>query len=150
MEIKDLKINDEVSVKVSTQRLRDTDDEKWIYEPIFETAKVVEVDKKYEYANVVFENGTYDEIDADVEWYKIPSNTKIATHDRPAHYGDSNKDLIDYWCERYSAEELRGAFKSQISKYVDRLGYKDDEIEELNKIVTYANRYKEHLEKVKA
>ncbi|EGQ4233605.1 DUF3310 domain-containing protein [Staphylococcus pseudintermedius] len=145
MQIKDLKINDEVSVKVSTQRLRDTDDEKWIYEPIFETAKVVEVDKKYEYANVVFENGTYDEIDADVEWYKIPSNTKIATHDRPAHYGDSNKDLIDYWCERYSAEELRGAFKSQISKYVDRLGYKDDEIKELNKIIDYATRYKQHL-----
>ncbi|AZB66837.1 hypothetical protein [Staphylococcus phage phiSP119-3] len=145
MKIKDLKINDEVSVKVSTQRLRDTDDEKWIYEPIFETAKVVEVDKKYEYANVVFENGTYDEIDADVEWYKIPSNTKIATHDRPAHYGDSNKDLIDYWCERYSAEELRGAFKSQISKYVDRLGYKDDEIKELNKIIDYATRYKQHL-----
>ncbi|EGQ1710915.1 DUF3310 domain-containing protein [Staphylococcus pseudintermedius] len=145
MEIKELKINDEVSVKVGMQRLRDTDDEKWIYEPIFETAKVVEVDKKYEYANVVFENGTYDEIDADVEWYKIPSNTKIATHDRPAHYGDSNKDLIDYWCERYSAEELRGAFKSQISKYVDRLGYKDDEIKELNKIIDYATRYKQHL-----
>lgn len=150
MQIKDLKINDEVSVKVGMQRLRDTDDQKWIYEPIFETAEVVEVDKKYEYANVVFENGTYDEIDADVEWYKIPSNTKIATHDRPAHYGDSNKDLIDYWCERYSAEELRGAFKSQISKYVDRLGYKDDEIEELNKIIDYATRYKNHLEKVKA
>ncbi|EGQ1719304.1 TPA: DUF3310 domain-containing protein [Staphylococcus pseudintermedius] len=145
MEIKELKINDEVSVKVGMQRLRDTDDEKWIYEPIFETAKVVEVDKKYEYANVVFENGTYDEIDADVEWYKIPSNTKIATHDRPAHYGDSNKDLIDYWCERYSAEELRGAFKSQISKYVDRLGYKDDEIKELNKIIDYATRYKQYL-----
>ncbi|MGS3943834.1 DUF3310 domain-containing protein [Staphylococcus pseudintermedius] len=145
MEIKELKINDEVSVKVGMQRLRDTDDEKWIYEPIFETAKVVEVDKKYEYANVVFENGTYDEIDADVEWYKIPSNTKIATHDRSAHYGDSNKDLIDYWCERYSAEELRGAFKSQISKYVDRLGYKDDEIKELNKIIDYATRYKQHL-----
>lgn len=145
MEIKELKINDEVSVKVSTQRLRDTDDEKWIYEPIFETAKVVEVDKKYEYANVVFENGTYDEIDADVEWYKIPSNTKIATHDRPAHYGDSNKDLIDYWCERYSPEELRGAFKSQISKYVDRLGYKDDVVKELDKIIDYATRYKQHL-----
>ncbi|HBK0425319.1 TPA: DUF3310 domain-containing protein [Staphylococcus pseudintermedius] len=150
MEIKELKINDEVSVKVSTQRLRDTDDEKWIYEPIFETTKVVEVDKKYEYANVVFENGTYDEIDADVEWYKIPSNTKIATHDRPAHYGDSNKDLIDYWCERYSAEELRGAFKSQISKYVDRLGYKDDVVKELDKIIDYATRYKKHLKKVKA
>ncbi|MDK4019333.1 DUF3310 domain-containing protein, partial [Staphylococcus pseudintermedius] len=91
--------------------------------------------------------------DADVEWYKITSNTKIATHEdveRPAHYGDSNKDLIDYWCERYSAEELKGAFKSQISKYVDRLGYKDDEIKELNKIIDYATRYKNHLEKVKA
>ncbi|MDK4101087.1 DUF3310 domain-containing protein [Staphylococcus pseudintermedius] len=70
---------------------------------------------------------------------------KIATHERPKHYGNSEIDLIDYWCERYSAEELRGAFKSQISKYVDRLGYKDDEIKELNKIIDYATRYKQHL-----
>ncbi|EHT6222138.1 DUF3310 domain-containing protein [Staphylococcus pseudintermedius] len=145
MEIKELKINDEVSFKVGIQRLRDTDDEKWIYEPIFETAKVVEVDKDFQYAAVVFKDGTFGEINADVEWYLIPSNTKIATHERPAHYGNSNKDLIDYWCERYSAEELRGAFKSQISKYVDRLGYKDDEIKELNKIIDYATRYKQHL-----
>lgn len=131
MEIKDLKINDEVSVKVSTQRLRDTDDEKWIYEPIFETAKVVEVDKDGLFASIVFADGKWGELDKDTEWYLIPSNTKIATHEdveRPAHYGDSNKDLIDYWCERYSSEELKGAFKSQISKYVDCLGYKDDEI----------------------
>ncbi|EGQ1277983.1 DUF3310 domain-containing protein [Staphylococcus pseudintermedius] len=150
MEIKDLKINDEVSVKVSTQRLRDTDDEKWIYEPIYETAKVVEVDKDGLFASIVFDDGKWGELDKDTEWYPIPSSTKIATHDRPAHYGDSNKDLIDYWCERYSAEELKGAFKSQISKYVDRLGYKDDEIKELNKIIDYATRYKNHLEKVKA
>ncbi|EGQ3430971.1 DUF3310 domain-containing protein [Staphylococcus pseudintermedius] len=150
MEIKDLKINDEVSVKVSTQRLRDTDDEKWIYEPIYETAKVVEVDKDGLFASIVFDDGKWGDLDKDTEWYPIPSSTKIATHDRPAHYGDSNKDLIDYWCERYSAEELKGAFKSQISKYVDRLGYKDDEIKELNKIIDYATRYKNHLEKVKA
>ncbi|EGQ3860381.1 DUF3310 domain-containing protein [Staphylococcus pseudintermedius] len=150
MQIKDLKINDEVSVKVSTQRLRDTDDEKWIYEPICETAKVVEVDKDGLFASIVFADGKWGELDKDTEWYPIPSSTKIATHDRPAHYGDSNKDLIDYWCERYSAEELKGVFKSQISKYVDRLGYKDDEIKELNKIIDYATRYKNHLEKVKA
>ncbi|EJJ6363139.1 DUF3310 domain-containing protein [Staphylococcus pseudintermedius] len=153
MKIKDLKIGDKVSVEVGSQQFKDTDDEKWVYETIFGTAEVTKVNETYEYANVIFENGTYGEIDADVEWYKITSNTKIATHEdveRPAHYGDSNKDLIDYWCERYSAEELKGAFKSQISKYVDRLGYKDDEIEELNKIVTYATRYKNHLEKVKA
>ncbi|UXS20883.1 DUF3310 domain-containing protein [Staphylococcus delphini] len=150
MEIKDLKINDEVSVVVSSQRLRDTDDEKWVYEPIFETAKVVEVDKDFRFATIIFKDGTFGEINADTEWYPIPSSTKIATHDRPAHYGNSEIDLIDYWCERYSAEELRGAFKSQISKYVDRLGYKDDEIKELNKIIDYATRYKNHLEKVKA
>ncbi|MDK4081458.1 DUF3310 domain-containing protein [Staphylococcus pseudintermedius] len=148
MKIKDLKIGDKVSVEVGSQQFKDTDDEKWVYETIFGTAEVTKVNETYEYANVIFENGTYGEIDADVEWYKIPSNTKIATHEdveRPAHYGDSNKDLIDYRCERYSAEELRGAFKSQISKYVDRLGYKDDEIKELNKIIDYATRYKQYL-----
>lgn len=153
MQIKELKINDEVSVKVSTQRLRDTDDEKWIYEPIFETAKVVEVDKDGLFASIVFADGKWGELDKDTEWYPIPSNTKIVTHEdvkRPAHYGDSNKDLIDYWCERYSPEELRGAFKSQMSKYVDRLGYKDDVVKELDKIIDYATRYKNHLEKVKA
>ncbi|MGS4044410.1 DUF3310 domain-containing protein [Staphylococcus pseudintermedius] len=153
MKIKDLKIGDKVSVEVGSQQFKDTDDEKWVYETIFGTAEATKVNETYEYANVIFENGTYGEIDADVEWYKITSNTKIATHEdveRPAHYGDSNKDLIDYWCERYSAEELKGAFKSQISKYVDRLGYKDDEIKELNKIIDYATRYKNHLEKVKA
>ncbi|MCE5512414.1 hypothetical protein JL891_08615 [Staphylococcus pseudintermedius] len=145
MEIKDLKIGDKVSVEVGSQQFKDTDDEKWVYETIFGTAEVTKVNETYEYANVIFGNGTYGEINADVEWHLIPSSTKIVTHERPAHCGDSNKDLIDYWCERYSVEELRGAFKSQISKCVDRLGYKGDEIEELNKIVTYATRYKEHL-----
>ncbi|UXS43560.1 DUF3310 domain-containing protein [Staphylococcus delphini] len=150
MEIKNLKINDEVNVMVSTQRLRDTDDEKWVYEPIFETAKVVGVDKNFQFALIIFADGKWGALDKDSDWYKIPSSTKIATHERPAHYGNSGIDLIDYWCERYSAEELRGAFKSQISKYVDRLGHKDDEVKELNKIIDYATRYKNHLEKVKS
>ncbi|MFH0717361.1 DUF3310 domain-containing protein [Staphylococcus delphini] len=150
MEIKELKIGDEVSAPVGEQRMRDTDDEKYVLETVFEMAKVTKVDEKYGFAEVTFKDGTIGEIDADTEWYPIPSNTKIATHERPAHYGNSEIDLIDYWCERYSVEELRGAFKSQISKYVDRLGYKDDEIKELNKIIDYATRYKNHLEKVKA
>ncbi|WP_242449677.1 hypothetical protein [Staphylococcus delphini] len=94
MEIKNLKINDEVSVVVSSQRLRDTDDEKWIYEPIFETAKVTKVDEKYEFAEVTFKDGAIGEINADTEWYPIPSNTKVATHARPEHYGNSEIDLI--------------------------------------------------------
>lgn len=83
------------------------------------------------------------------EWEKIPSNKKVEYNNRPKHYGDGEFDLIDVWCERYSKEELRGAFKSQMSKYVDRLGYKDDEVDELDKIIDYATRYKKHLEGVK-
>ncbi|EGQ3419321.1 DUF3310 domain-containing protein [Staphylococcus pseudintermedius] len=150
MEIKDLKIGDKVQIVRGVQRVRDEDDEKWVYEPCFENGEVIDVYEKGSKAQVDFKNGTCTVINANTEWYKVPSNTKIATHDRPAHYGDSNKDLIDYWCERYSAEELRGAFKSQISKYVDRLGYKDDVVKELDKIIDYATRYKKHLKKVKA
>ncbi|EKF6165466.1 DUF3310 domain-containing protein [Staphylococcus pseudintermedius] len=133
MEIKDLKTNDEVSVKVSTQRLRDTDDEKWVYEPIFETAKVVVVDKKYEYANVVFENGTYDEIDADVEWYKIPSNTKIATHEtseinKPHHYmfenGTEAIKVINMIVKRYKPSIVSAQIYNAI-KYIIRAPFKN-------------------------
>ncbi|EKH2187508.1 DUF3310 domain-containing protein [Staphylococcus pseudintermedius] len=150
MEIKNLKIGDEVQIVRGVQRVRDEDDEKWVYEPCFENGEVTDVYEKGSKARVDFKNGTCTVINADTEWYPIPSSTKIATHERPKHYGNSEIDLIDYWCERYSAEELRGAFKSQMSKYVDRLGYKDDEIKELNKIIDYATRYKNHLEKVKA
>ncbi|HEC2232160.1 TPA: DUF3310 domain-containing protein [Staphylococcus delphini] len=150
MEIKDLKINDEVQVSFGAQCVRDEDDEKWIYEPYFKNGKVIDVYDKGSKAKVEFKDASYTILDEETEWYKIPSNTKIATHERPAHYGNSDIDLIDYWCKRYTPEELRGAFKSHISKYVDRLGYKDDEVDELHKIVTYATRYEEHLKKVKA
>lgn len=82
------------------------------------------------------------------EWERIPSNKKIENKKRPKHYGDAEFDLIDYWCTRYSKEELRGAFKSQLSKYTDRIGYKDDEVDELDKIIDYATRYRDHLKKV--
>ncbi|EKI4610897.1 DUF3310 domain-containing protein [Staphylococcus pseudintermedius] len=144
MEIKELEIGDEVQIVRGVQRVRDEDDEKWVYEPCFEKGEVIDVYEKGSKASVDFKNGTCTVINADTEWYKIP------THERPAHYGNSDIDLIDYWCKRYTPEELRGAFKSHISKYVDRLGYKDDEVDELHKIVTYATRYEEHLKKVKA
>ncbi|GGA93402.1 Protein of unknwon function (DUF3310) [Staphylococcus muscae] len=84
----------------------------------------------------------------ETDWEKIPSSKKLENKKRPKHYGDAEFDLIDYWCTRYSKEELRGAFKSQLSKYTDRLGYKDDEIDELDKIIDYTTRYRDHLKKV--
>ncbi|EMZ6974942.1 DUF3310 domain-containing protein [Staphylococcus pseudintermedius] len=140
MQIKDLKINDEVSVKVSTRRLRDTDDEKWIYEPIFETAKVVEVDKGFQYATVVFKDGTFGEINADVEWYLIPSNTKIATHERPAikkphHYvfedGTEAIKIINMLVKRYKQSTVAAQIYNAI-KYIIRAPFKNG-VEDLKK-----------------
>ncbi|MGV3043510.1 DUF3310 domain-containing protein [Staphylococcus rostri] len=85
----------------------------------------------------------------EIKWEKIPSNKKVEYNKRPKHYGEGEFDLIDVWCATYTPEELRGAFKSQLSKYSYRLGYKDDEIDELDKIIDYATRYKKHLEGAK-
>ncbi|ELJ9288511.1 DUF3310 domain-containing protein [Staphylococcus pseudintermedius] len=145
MKVKDLKINDEVSVKVSMRRLRDTDDQKWIYEPIFETAEVIEVDKKYEFAEVVFGNGSRGEINADTEWYPIPSSTKIATHkedvvNQPGHYTYGDIEVIDYCdqvCKTYPPELAPYVFNA--IKYVSRATHKNGK-EDIAKAKYYVQR----------
>ncbi|EKO0722513.1 DUF3310 domain-containing protein [Staphylococcus pseudintermedius] len=131
MKIKDLKINDEVSVMVRSQRLRDTDDEKWIYEPIFETAKVVEVDKDFQFATIVFKDGTFGEVNSDTEWYPIPSNTKIATHSevkRPHHYmfenGTEAIKVINMIVKRYKQSIVSAQIYNAI-KYIIRAPFKN-------------------------
>ncbi|EHP0464458.1 hypothetical protein KND93_002398, partial [Staphylococcus pseudintermedius] len=79
MEIKDLKIGDKVQIVRGVQRVRDEDDEKWVYEPCFENGEVIDVYEKGSKAQVDFKNGTCTVINANTEWYKVPSNTKIAT-----------------------------------------------------------------------
>ncbi|HEC2190263.1 TPA: DUF3310 domain-containing protein [Staphylococcus delphini] len=133
MEIKDLKINDEVSVVVSPQRLRDTDDDKWVYEPIFETAKVVEVDKDGLFASIVFADGNWGELDKDTEWYKIPSSTKIATHEtseikKPHHYmfedGTEAIKIINMIVKRYKQSIVATQIYNAI-KYIVRAPFKN-------------------------
>jgi len=58
-------------------------------------------------------------------------------------------DLIDFWHMQMSDEEFQGAMKSQISKYAVRLGRKDDKVKELNKIIDYAERYRNYLQEGK-
>lgn len=55
-------------------------------------------------------------------------------------------DLIDFWHMQMTDEEFQGAMKSQISKYAIRLGRKDDKVKELNKIIDYAERYRNCLQ----
>ncbi|EGQ1310186.1 TPA: DUF3310 domain-containing protein [Staphylococcus pseudintermedius] len=145
MQIKDLKIGDKVSVEVGSQQFKDTDDEKWVYETIFGTAEVTKVNETYEYANVIFENGTYGEINADVEWYPIPSNTKIATHkedvvNNPSHYTYGDIEVIDYCdqvCKTYPPELAPYVFNA--IKYVSRATHKNGK-EDIAKAKYYVQR----------
>ncbi|HAR6121595.1 TPA: DUF3310 domain-containing protein [Staphylococcus pseudintermedius] len=141
MKIKDLKIGQKINLEYGQQRYRDTDDERWICEPLEAVVEVIEIND--DEATVKFRNGQLMKIDNSNNWETLPVNKKI---ERPSHYGSSDIDLIDYWCIRYTPQELRGAFKSQMSKYIDRLGYKDEEIKELDKMIDYAMRYRNHLE----
>ncbi|ELN1796982.1 DUF3310 domain-containing protein [Staphylococcus pseudintermedius] len=145
MQIKDLKIGDKVSVEVGSQQFKDTDDEKWVYETIFGTAEVTKVNETYEYANVIFENGTYGEINADVEWYPIPSNTKIATHkedvvNNPSHHTYGDIEVIDYCdqvCKTYPPELAPYVFNA--IKYVSRATHKNGK-EDIAKAKYYVQR----------
>lgn len=151
LKIKDLKPGDYVNLVLSYDERFDGD--RMEIEPTNEiTGKVLDVytedfNSDKDFAKVKAYGWGYTNIipisDKDL-WQKIDSNPK--QHNRPKHYGEGATDLINYWCERYSPDELRGAFKSQISKYIDRLGYKDDEVKELNKIIDYASRYRDWLE----
>lgn len=88
------------------------------------------------------------------ETYHIDDKYKIRVIEKSEnikqqHYQsntDDGIDLIDFWHMQMSPEEFRGAIKSNLMRYSTRLGRKDEEIAELNKIIDYAERYREKLE----
>ena len=61
---------------------------------------------------------------------------------RPERYTENNssRDWIDEFCATSSTEEVRGAFRFTIGKYLRRYGKKDDPLQEAIKIQDYANR----------
>ena len=61
---------------------------------------------------------------------------------RPERYteNNSNRDWIDEFCATSTVEEVRGAFRFTIGKYLRRYGKKDDPLQEAIKILDYANR----------
>ncbi|HEC2229106.1 TPA: DUF3310 domain-containing protein [Staphylococcus delphini] len=133
MEIKDLKINDEVQVSFGAQCVRDEDDEKWIYEPYFENGKVIDVYDKGSKAKVEFKDASYTILDEETEWYKIPSNTKIATHEtseikKPHHYmfedGTEAIKIINMLVKRYKQTIVAAQIYNAI-KYIIRAPFKN-------------------------
>lgn len=88
------------------------------------------------------------------ETYHIDDKYKIrviakAEDIKQQHYQsntDDGIDLIDFWHMQMTDEEFQGAMKSNLMKYSTRLGRKDDKVKELNKIIDYAERYRDYLQ----
>ncbi|WP_248559219.1 DUF3310 domain-containing protein [Mammaliicoccus sciuri] len=66
-------------------------------------------------------------------------------NDVPTHY-KADIDVIEFCRQHFTDEEFKGAMKFNLIKYPTRLGRKDDMVKELDKIIDYAQRYKEVLE----
>lgn len=66
-------------------------------------------------------------------------------NDVPTHY-KADIDVIEFCRQHFTDEEFKGAMKFNLIKYPTRLGRKDDIVKELDKIIDYAQRYKEVLE----
>ncbi|WP_239733760.1 DUF3310 domain-containing protein [Mammaliicoccus sp. M-M49] len=65
-------------------------------------------------------------------------------NDVPTHY-KADIDVIEFCRQHFTDEEFKGAMKFNLIKYPTRLGRKDDMVKELDKIIDYAQRYKEVL-----
>lgn len=66
-------------------------------------------------------------------------------NDVPTHY-QADIDVIEFCRQHFTDEEFKGAMKFNLIKYPTRLGRKDHVVKELDKIIDYAQRYKEVLE----
>lgn len=66
-------------------------------------------------------------------------------NDVPTHY-KADIDVIEFCRQHFTDEEFKGAMKFNLIKYPTCLGRKDDMVKELDKIIDYAQRYKEVLE----
>ncbi len=66
-------------------------------------------------------------------------------NDVPTHY-KADIDVIEFCRQHFTDEEFKGAMKFNLIKYPTRLRRKDDMVKELDKIIDYAQRYKEVLE----
>ena len=77
-------------------------------------------------------------------WIVGYADNKASTHYTP---DASGKDYLARCEETYSRDEMIGAYRFTIGKYVDRMGKKQGEPveKELDKIIDYATRAKEWL-----
>ena len=66
--------------------------------------------------------------------------------DHPPHYVARNIECWDWYELIMTSEEFQGHMKGLILKYIYRIGHKWDDVEDLRKVVSYANRWIKYLE----
>ncbi len=88
------------------------------------------------------DKGDYYTLATDEEDTEEPVIQRI--NDVPDHY-QADIDVIEFCRQHFTDEEFKGAMKFNLIKYPTRLGRKDDMVKELDKIIDYAQRYKEVL-----
>ncbi|WP_204206041.1 DUF3310 domain-containing protein [Mammaliicoccus sciuri] len=69
---------------------------------------------------------------------------EIMNNDVPTYY-KADIDVIEFCRQHFTDEEFKGAMKFNLIKYPTRLGRKGEMVKELDKIIDYAQRYKEVL-----
>jgi hypothetical protein len=68
---------------------------------------------------------------------------KVDMVNSPPHYKVGGIEVIDYIKAKLTPEEFRGYLKGNMLKYTSRAGHKDDAVEDIGKLVWYANKLQE-------
>lgn len=97
-------------------------------------------------AHIKLDNGKSITI-TDEDYFDIVKSEDCENNtDTPAHYkGKDGIDVIEFLRQQMTPQEFKGFMTGNIIKYATRLGRKDDEMKEVEKIEVYAKRLKEVL-----
>ena len=83
-----------------------------------------------------------------MEEKEMAKASELREKEVPTHYqGSGDIDLIEFFYQQWGMEALKAVTSFNIQRYALRLGRKDEETNELWKIIDYAQRYIEKKEK---
>ena len=76
----------------------------------------------------------------------LQQRKRLEINNVPSHYeGTDGVDVIEFCRQQFTNEELIGALKFNIIKYATRLGRKNQDVEDAEKIGVYQRRLSEVL-----
>ena len=83
-----------------------------------------------------------------MEEKEMAKSSELREKEVPTHYqGSGDIDLIEFFYQQWGMEALKAVVSFNIQRYALRLGRKDEETQELKKIIDYAQRFIDKKEK---